>query len=332
MVNIRDVAEDAGVSRSTVSYVLSGTRKISPETIERVRTSIERLGYRPNPAARALTLRRTGILGLLANVGFDATGPDVETFMQFVQEALYTARQRGYDLLVMGNAEDELRGDVLADALVMMDITPNEERLGSLKAVGLPAALIGIPDDRQGFFATDLDFERAGAMLAGHLADLGHRSIAYVAPDPATDAAGYTFAARFWQGISRAASGKSMFLSHVPLERSMSVRQWWDRAAAASGNPTAVISAGASPLDELYSILAQDGLAVPGDISVMAVATEQRLQRALLPTTGVVLPVRDMVGRAVNAALDQLEGIRADRAELIEPTLLELGTTSPPRR
>jgi DNA-binding LacI/PurR family transcriptional regulator len=123
-----------------------------------------------------------------------------------------------------------------------------------------------------------------------------------------------------------------MFLSHVPLEQGMSVRQWWDRAAAGSGNLTAVVSAGASPLDELYSNLAQDGLAVPGDITVMAVATEQRLQRTLLPTTGVVLPVREMVGRAVNAALDQLEGVRADRAELIEPTLLELGTTSPPRR
>ena len=59
VVNIGDVAADAGVSRSTVSYVLSGTRTISPETRERVRASIRKLGYRPNPAARALTLKRT---------------------------------------------------------------------------------------------------------------------------------------------------------------------------------------------------------------------------------------------------------------------------------
>ena len=63
MVTIREVAADAGVARSTVSYVLSGNKRMSDETIRRVMASVKKLGYRPNAAARALALNRTNVLG-----------------------------------------------------------------------------------------------------------------------------------------------------------------------------------------------------------------------------------------------------------------------------
>ena len=65
MTTIMDVAAAAGVSASTVSYVLSGKRTISPATRSRVERAIEQLGYRRNAGARALAWNRTTALGLV---------------------------------------------------------------------------------------------------------------------------------------------------------------------------------------------------------------------------------------------------------------------------
>jgi DNA-binding LacI/PurR family transcriptional regulator len=53
-LNIGEIARRAGVSRSTVSYALSGKRNVSQQTLARVQQVIEELNYRPNAAARAL--------------------------------------------------------------------------------------------------------------------------------------------------------------------------------------------------------------------------------------------------------------------------------------
>ena len=62
---IRDVARAAGVSPSTVSRALAMSDLVSPDTRQRVQVAAERLGYRPNRAARGLITGKTGNLGLL---------------------------------------------------------------------------------------------------------------------------------------------------------------------------------------------------------------------------------------------------------------------------
>ncbi len=65
MATIGDVAKAAGVSRSTVSYALSGNRPISRETRERIDAAIAELGFTINAWARALATSQTMVLGLL---------------------------------------------------------------------------------------------------------------------------------------------------------------------------------------------------------------------------------------------------------------------------
>ena len=65
MPTISDVARAAGVSMSTVSYVLSGRRPISAETQARVKAAIAELGYHPHAGARALASSRTSVLALV---------------------------------------------------------------------------------------------------------------------------------------------------------------------------------------------------------------------------------------------------------------------------
>ncbi len=65
-IGIKDIAEKANVSTATVSYVLNGTRNVSPKTRERVLRVIEELNYTPNDVAKSLKSQRTNIIGVIA--------------------------------------------------------------------------------------------------------------------------------------------------------------------------------------------------------------------------------------------------------------------------
>jgi LacI family transcriptional regulator len=65
MATLKEVAAKAGVSAATVSYVLNDTRKVRPETGQRVLWAARELGYLPNTAARSLVVGRSSIVGLV---------------------------------------------------------------------------------------------------------------------------------------------------------------------------------------------------------------------------------------------------------------------------
>ena len=102
MITIKDVARHAGVSASTVSYVLSGKRPISKATSQRVRRSIHELGFHPNAGARALASSRTNVLALVVPLRTDLNLPVI---MQFVSSIVTTAREHDYDVLLLTDLE-----------------------------------------------------------------------------------------------------------------------------------------------------------------------------------------------------------------------------------
>ena len=82
---------------------------------------------------------------------------DVDIFMRFVRAAMYAARTSGLDVLVMGRGDVELVGDILADALVAMDVREVDPRLDLLKERRIPTILIGVPPDGFGLSAEIVD-------------------------------------------------------------------------------------------------------------------------------------------------------------------------------
>ena len=102
---MKDVAELAGVSASTVSHVLNGTRKVSEDTRERVRLAIEELGYEPNLLAKSLKVSRTFTIGLLIS---DIQNP---FFTSVIRGAEDVALSRGYHLFLCNTDEDPNRED-----------------------------------------------------------------------------------------------------------------------------------------------------------------------------------------------------------------------------
>ena len=99
--SIRDVAERAGVSYQTVSRVLNEHPSLRPDTVDRVQTAIQDLGYRPNRAARALVTSRNHTIGVLLSARA-LYGP-FSSFLTIVD----AARDRGYTVTTTPNASDE---------------------------------------------------------------------------------------------------------------------------------------------------------------------------------------------------------------------------------
>ena len=117
IATIRDVAEKAGVSTSTVSRVLSGAETVIPisgDTRERVQQAARELGYRPHPSARALSGKATNLLGVIVRELGDPW------FAQLIETISGAAREHGYDL-VLGNAKRDPE-EALALRNMMLDL------------------------------------------------------------------------------------------------------------------------------------------------------------------------------------------------------------------
>ena len=113
-VTIADVARRAGVSRSTVSYVLSGSRPISPETRRRVEQAIEELQFRPHAGARSIRSGRNGVIAMALPM---VHGPHNQVQMPYVWAALTAAQANLVAVLSQVKADNPLLSPLLIKAV-----------------------------------------------------------------------------------------------------------------------------------------------------------------------------------------------------------------------
>ena len=332
MVTIADVARAAGVSPSTVSYVLSGKRSISETTRSRVHHSIRVLGYRPNAGARALASSRTNVLALVVPLRTDLNVPVV---MQFVTATVTEARSHDHDVLLL-TADEGAEGlhrvvaSSLADAILVMDVEAAEPRVPVLRELGRPAVLIGVPDDPHGLTCVDLDFTAAGSDCVHHLADLGHRDIALIGPSPAVYRRGTSYAGRFLSGFRRTAASRGVeaaTLACVPTYDGL--RECLDGLLAGHRAVTGLVVHNEAILGPLLSELARRDLRVPRDISVLAVCPPDLAEAQAVPLSSVDIPAVELGRLAVELAMRRLDGPAEPEVRLLPPRLTARGSTGP---
>ena len=197
-VGIRDVAEAAGVSPTTVSHALSGKGRISEQTREKVLAVVRDLDYVPNRNAQNLVRgeQKTVALGIAGNVeGAPVfTNWDVEYFMRLVTGAYEEAsksylrlifRPFGSDLdLTLDHPEEEEEEEEEVDATIIVDPYPGQNlRFGASIAVttGRAPATEEDPEPENPYWV-DNDNIEATKMLLDHMVEQGARSIAMLTP------------------------------------------------------------------------------------------------------------------------------------------------------
>jgi DNA-binding LacI/PurR family transcriptional regulator len=187
MATIKDVARAAGVAPSTVSRVLAGSSRISPETHEKVRAAMKELKYHPNAIARSLLARATQTIGLIiarpAEQAF--TNPFFPELMRGIAAVLH---QQGYNLmLTMADSPQEERSACLkllrqrrVDGVVLTSGRIKDRLIDDLLAEEHSFVLVGrVPDERPVSWVNN-DNVGVGAMAVEHLVSRGHRRIGLI--------------------------------------------------------------------------------------------------------------------------------------------------------
>ncbi|MBT3391995.1 MAG: LacI family DNA-binding transcriptional regulator [Chloroflexi bacterium] len=189
-ITLKDLAEKVGKSVTTVSRALHDYDDVSPETKELVRRTADEMGYIPNIMAQRLQKQRTDTLGfILPTFGPRFSDP---FFSEFLAGIGNKAAKLGYDLLVATQApgEQELavyRRNVQSyrvDGFIIVRTRRQDPRIEYLCESNFPFVAFGRTESPCVYPWVDEDGEYGMRLLAHHLADLGHKSIAFIAaPD-----------------------------------------------------------------------------------------------------------------------------------------------------
>lgn len=185
-VTIQDVAAAAGVSKATVSKVLSDSYSISQETKDRVRAVIQELGYSPNRRAQSFATRQTRNILFLAEmqhgVGFD--NPHLFEILAGAENAL---SQKGYGLIIRQSSAESLARDFstllcseFVDGAILHASVVSKEVAKLLVQVKLPYIVVGMPDFSNQLCWIDTNNCVAGQIAVTHLWNCGYDRIAFI--------------------------------------------------------------------------------------------------------------------------------------------------------
>ncbi|HLX35238.1 MAG TPA: LacI family DNA-binding transcriptional regulator [Candidatus Limnocylindrales bacterium] len=329
-----DVAARAGVSRTTVSFVLNDTpgTSISPATRERVLAAAAELGYQPHASARGLAAGRTHTLGLVLRQSPEQVAEDA-LLAETLRGLAAAARAERYRVLVEPYApNDGAYGDLVrshrTDGLVVSGPRTDDRELAGLAAAGAPVVLQG---SLPGVDLPSVDVDNVGAsnLAVEHLIGLGHRAIGCITNAPLT----YTAAAERLQGYLAA-------LEDAGIERhpELTAEAAFDAASGrrtmsqllARGSLTAVFVASDVVAFGAIAAIREAGLRVPTDVSVVGFDDIPLAGFFDPPLTTIHLPAFDL-GRAAGVALlDRIHGRPVNSRTVLPTELVVRSSTAPP--
>jgi len=329
--SMADVARLAGVSQTTVSFIVNDTpgSNIPQETRERVLTAVRELDYRPNVSARNLRTQSTNLIGY----GFDepsgvASQPILD---QFLYSAILSLEAAGYHLLTFVTERrtdtevyEELyrRGQVAG--FVLANTNNNDPRIAFLLENRIPFASFGRANDEWAFDWVDVDGVSGMRQVVDHLAAQGHRRIGLLTWPEGSKAGGQReigyaeglaaagvrpdpeWVVRGLNSLQTGAAGVARLLALPPARRPTAVACVSDLIAVGAMNATAAA-----------------GLVVGGDLAITGYDDSAIAPFLHPPLTSVQQPITAVGEQIVRMLLRQLRGESAlDHGILLEPTLV----------
>lgn len=328
---INDVATVARVSRQTVSNVLNAPDRVRPDTAERVRDAIQRLGYQPHRLARNLKTRSSRMIGYeIARTPPGTINPVLDRFVHALVE---TARDGGYHVLLFTPddnddngqvaAYDELVGTHTVDGFVLSEVNYGDPRAAALQERGAPFVTFGRPDLAIPHAWVDVDGAAGTAAVVEHLLERGHEQLAFVGWPPGS-ATGDRRAEGFARALADAGRHHDPALD-IRVEDSIdegarALHQLLDRPAS----PTAIACVSDSIAAGVLRGARDRGLTVGTDLAVTGFDDTPIAGLLTPPLTSVRQPLEAVARRIVSRLTALLAGEEIDETpgELLAPELV----------
>lgn len=322
-VVLKDVAERAGVSTTTVSHVLNEAdgKRIAEDTRARVRAAAAELGYRPNAVARSLRTRRTGVLAFVSDE--IATTPHAGRIILGAQEA---ASERGRLLMLVNTGGDRATEDAevaalqasRVDGFIYATMYHREVELSDVLR-SEPAVLLDARTMDQQTPSVVPD-EFAGACTATQvLLDHGHRRIGF-----ATNVHDIPATRGRLAGYRQALSDTGVTPEDELVVAEISETEGGLRAGRTlldlDPRPTAIFCFNDRMAMGVYHAAAERRLRIPEDLSVVGFDNQELIADGLRPgLTTMALPHYEMGAWAVETLIRRLEHPESGSEQVMLP-------------
>jgi LacI family transcriptional regulator len=333
-IKLSDVAREAGVSTASVSRVLNRDLRVNPRIRDQVQAAVERLGYRPNSAARALASRKFQKIGAIV--------PTLQNpaFAAGVEALQHRLGHEGYALIVASsdyNPEIELMQarmlmSVGVDAMMLIGFDHLPALYDLLDESAVPFVNAWAIDRSSDRPCVGFDNRAAAAGLTRYLIDLGHRAFAVVSGiRKSNDRASERVA-----GIGEALAERGLELRlgrliEVPyriFESQLALRA----LMAEPERPTAIICGNDIQAFGVLIECQSLGIRVPETVSVAGFDDLDFAAHINPPLTTVQVPAEEIGKRAADYLLARLSGKPSLGLTEIRTNLLVRASTGPPRR
>ncbi|MBA8817232.1 LacI family transcriptional regulator [Microbacterium halimionae] len=328
-VGIKDVAQRAGVSISTVSNALNKPGTVSAPLVERVTQAATELGYVPLQAAQQLRARRSGLLGMTV---INIANPFFAELMAGAEEAAAAAGKR----VLVGNSDDDAQKErdyielferVHVEGALIAPFADNAVAIERLRARGIPVVLVDSVDEEGALSSVSFDDVAGGRMAAEHLISLGRRRLAFLGAREEVRQVRERL-----RGVREAVAAHSgVELDVIWTKRTTPDLgdSWGARYAhsPALDRPDGVIATNDLLACGVVSALVSRGVRVPEDLAVIGYDDIEFARVAAVPLTSIRQPARDMGRRAGEILLAHAAGSQERVAVSFSPTIIVRAST-----
>ncbi|NWF70021.1 MAG: LacI family DNA-binding transcriptional regulator [Chloroflexi bacterium] len=324
-VTIEDVAKSAGVSTKTVSRVVNWESNVADDTRYKVLSTIEALGYRPNPSAQHLARGRAGLIGVLIH---DATPSYV---LEVLNGLLEIGNPRGYRVSLQPcdiNEPHAVEGVIRMAAQHQIDgliFTPPCDQAAllveTLHTLRFPFIML-TPHERTSHYAWVAATDEQGAFeITRHLLELGHRCIGFVQGNSSHQAS--------WDRLN---GFRRAFQTYgLETDSTLIVQGSWTfesglecamRLLDSAQRPSAIVAANDEVAAGVIQMAWRLGIACPAQLSVVGFDDVPLAQQLCPPLTTVSQPIREIARIAMTMLIEQLIPDSEDTRGIVVPTTL----------
>ena len=333
MSTIKDVANRAGVSISTVSYALSGKRSISAEVRQKIHQAIEELDFTPSAQGRGLRDRKSRMIG----IAYPIQPPMFEMIgAEFLGEAaaIINNANLGLSLFTQNVSPQQILNlfrNRTIDGIILMQVTRHDPRVEILRHSDFPFVCMGRCADTEGLTYVDYDAGEAVYLAIQHLYQLGHRTIGYLdLPQQERDVEiGYAMYAQ--KGLQQA---RVDFPICICQQETGSTFEDGRQTALSllEENPqiTAFVTLrGGIPIGVLRAVHGR-GCSVPEDFSITGITTERDAEWSTPRLTSADIPLEEMGRISADLLLHKLQGTALAEQILLPARLIRRESTASP--
>ena len=335
-VTIADVATAAGVSKTAVSFAFNNPGRLGPATLERVLEVAHDLGYTPHPAARALSMRRSGTIGVLIPQRLSTVfaNPFVSELIQGLGEQ---CEEHDLTLLLVPPLNGSLEGAIRqasVDGFISLGLGPDDGALEVLDRLGIPTVLID--SERSELHpCVNVDDEGGAEAAARHLLELGHRQLAILVLPPAREQVNNTpTAARRLAGYQVAikvggAPGAHTVVAGISVAAGVRA---FGTLPTGKRRPTGVLAMSDMAAIGVISAAQSAGLRVPEDLSVVGFDDVPASAWTNPPLTTVRQPIVEKGRLAARLLIELMNGKPVESPAPLKTSLVVRSSTSKTRK